>query len=45
MKDQNHKKAIILIPAFEPDQSLLSYVNALQEHGLLDIIIVDDGSG
>lgn len=44
MKNQN-EKAIILIPSLEPDKTLLSYVNELMEHGLKDIIIVDDGSG
>ncbi|HHV11709.1 MAG TPA: glycosyltransferase [Clostridiales bacterium] len=36
---------IILIPSLEPDSRLLTYVQELQEHGLTDIIIVDDGSG
>lgn len=41
MKSEN----IILIPSLEPDIRLLSYVQELQEYGLTDIIIVDDGSG
>ena len=45
MKNLNNEKAIILIPSLEPDKKLLSYVNELKEHGLTDIIIVDDGSG
>lgn len=36
---------IILIPAFEPKEKLLSYVQELNSYGLMDIIIVDDGSG
>ncbi len=38
-------KNIILIPSLEPDNRLLTYVQELQEYGLTDIIIVDDGSG
>lgn len=45
MKNQNDEKAIILIPSLEPDEKLLLYVNELKEHGLTDVIIVDDGSG
>lgn len=36
---------IILIPAFEPDINLLTYVRELQQYGLKNIIVVDDGSG
>ncbi|MHA0856964.1 GtrA family protein [Paenibacillus sp. CMAA1364] len=38
-------KTIILIPALEPDEKLLSYVQNLRDYGLMNIIIVDDGSG
>lgn len=38
-------KNIILIPSLEPDVRLIDYVLKLQEYGLTDIIIVDDGSG
>ncbi|MCM3128618.1 glycosyltransferase [Paenibacillus provencensis] len=36
---------IILIPSFEPDERLLSYVHQLREYKLNHIVIVDDGSG
>jgi dolichol-phosphate mannosyltransferase len=45
MKNQNNEKVIILIPSLEPDKNLLSYVNEMKACGLIDIIIVDDGSG
>ncbi|HCX62795.1 MAG TPA: dolichol-phosphate mannosyltransferase [Clostridiales bacterium] len=45
MKNHNNEKAIILIPSLEPDRKLLAYVNELKEHGLTDVIIIDDGSG
>lgn len=35
----------ILIPSYEPDERLLSYVNELKKCKLTHIIIVDDGSG
>jgi len=38
-------ETIILIPSLEPDERLLSYVQRLREYGLMNIIIVDDGSG
>lgn len=38
-------EAIILIPSLEPDEKLLSYVQQLRKYGLMNIIIVDDGSG
>ena len=39
------KSRIILIPAYEPDYRLISYVKELHGHGLNDIVIVNDGSG
>ena len=45
MKSQNNKKVLILIPSLEPDIKLVSYVNKMKECGLINIIIVDDGSG
>lgn len=39
------KNRIILIPAYEPDSRLISYVKELNGHGLHDIVIVNDGSG
>lgn len=36
---------IILIPSLEPDERLLTYVQQLRDYGLIDIVIVDDGSG
>lgn len=38
-------ETIILIPSLEPDERLLSYVQELREYGLMNIVIVDDGSG
>ncbi|WP_372629176.1 GtrA family protein [Cohnella sp.] len=38
-------ETIILIPSLEPDEKLLSYVEQLKEYFLLNIVIVDDGSG
>ncbi|MFS0917770.1 glycosyltransferase [Brevibacillus sp. 179-C 1.1 NHS] len=37
-------ETIILIPSLEPDDRLLSYVQQLRKYGLMNIIIVDDGS-
>ncbi|MCR4796910.1 MAG: bifunctional glycosyltransferase family 2/GtrA family protein [Lachnospiraceae bacterium] len=39
------KKAIIIIPAYEPDHRLKDYVDELAENGFSKIIVVDDGSG
>ena len=36
--------AVILIPAFEPDERLLKLVASLREAGFSHIIVVDDGS-
>lgn len=35
----------VLIPSYEPDVRLLNLIVKLQEYGLGDIVIVDDGSG
>jgi glycosyltransferase involved in cell wall biosynthesis len=35
----------VLIPAYRPDSHLIDLVNELNESGINDIIIVDDGSG
>jgi len=37
-------ETVVLIPSLEPDARLLSYVQQLQEYGLVHIVIVDDGS-
>lgn len=39
------EEAIILIPSLEPDERLLTYINQLQDYGIMKIVIVDDGSG
>lgn len=36
--------AIVIIPAWQPDEKLISLVDALTERGLQSIV-VDDGSG
>lgn len=38
-------ETIILIPSLEPDERLLTYVQQLRDFGLMNIVIVDDGSG
>ncbi len=43
--EKQQGKTIILIPSLEPDERLLSYVQQLREYGLMNIVIVDDGSG
>ncbi len=41
----NHNmKYLIVIPALNPGESLLNYVDALLDHGYSDILVVDDGS-
>ncbi|MFH0842531.1 MAG: bifunctional glycosyltransferase family 2/GtrA family protein [Bacteroidota bacterium] len=35
----------ILIPAFEPDNTLIFLINKMVEAGINDIIVIDDGSG
>lgn len=37
-------RTLILIPALNPPDSLIDYVNSLKDKGLNDILIVDDGS-
>lgn len=37
-------KTAILIPALEPDDKLLRFLNALTDLGLTRIVLVDDGS-
>ncbi|MCD6047464.1 MAG: gtrA [Gammaproteobacteria bacterium] len=41
----NANKPYVLIPAFQPEQSLISLVNELLENQLINILVVDDGSG
>jgi putative flippase GtrA len=41
----NDNKPYILIPAFQPEQSLISLVDGLLENQLLNILVIDDGSG
>lgn len=43
--EEKKGETIILIPSLEPDERLLSYVQKLREYGLMNIVIVDDGSG
>lgn len=38
-------KVIVLIPSLNPDHRLVEYVEELEQVGLEDILIVDDGSG
>src|SRR6478609_1814640 len=35
----------VLIPAFEPDNSLMSLVEALSRSAVAAIVVIDDGSG
>ena len=44
MRNKDNEKVVILIPSFEPDQILLSYINQLITHDFHHIIVVDDGS-
>lgn len=37
--------AVMLIPAYKPDDKLISYVKSLSEAGFNKIIVVDDGGG
>ena len=39
------KDAIALIPAYEPGDGLVGYVDRLAQHGFGRIVVVDDGSG
>ena len=36
---------VALIPAYEPDERLVGYVEQLAQHGFERIVVVDDGSG
>ncbi len=36
---------VILIPAYEPDNVLAEYVEALHKSGFSEVVVVDDGSG
>lgn len=38
------KKRYVLIPAYKPGETLLSFIPALEERNL-KVIVVDDGSG
>lgn len=40
----NFDQIYILIPALNPDKALINYVKDLREHGLGNIVVVDDGS-
>ena len=44
-KVKRMEQQIILIPAYNPNKTLLSFVENLVEHPFLQIIIVNDGSG
>lgn len=39
------KKVSVIIPAYKPDEKLISTLNDLAEIGFSDILVVDDGSG
>ena len=36
---------IVLIPTRDPNIALINLVTGLREHGLRDLVVVDDGSG
>ena len=38
-------KVYVLIPSYEPDEALLQLCEQLEEQGVKDVVIVDDGSG
>lgn len=40
----NKEKISIIIPAYEPDEKLISTISELVENGFHDILVVDDGS-
>lgn len=40
----NYTDYVILIPAYNPDETLLGVVSGLREQGFKDIVIVNDGS-
>lgn len=35
----------VIIPAYEPEDKLIALLNALQQAGILHVVVVDDGSG
>ena len=35
----------VVIPAYEPDEKLITLLHALQETGIRHVVVVDDGSG
>lgn len=39
------KEIPVIIPAYEPDERLMSLLHSLKESSLSPVIIVDDGSG
>jgi len=39
------KRVSVIIPAYKPDEKLISTLNGLVESGFTDILVVDDGSG
>lgn len=39
-----HSDKLIVIPAYDPGDGLISYIDRLKEHGFDHILIVDDGS-
>lgn len=39
------KRTTVIIPALEPDERLIKYVNDLQNNDIKNIIVVNDGSG
>ncbi len=45
MPQQAVKDVAVLIPSFQPDERLLSYVEQLSHEQFAGIVIVDDGSG
>ena len=38
------KQTVILIPAYNPDDKFISFLNQLKENGFNKIIVVNDGS-
>lgn len=39
------KRTVIIIPAYEPSDSFLTYAEALLRHSGISLLVVDDGSG
>jgi dolichol-phosphate mannosyltransferase len=42
---EKNVKIVILIPAYEPDEVLIKYVEDLHKSGFDDVVVVNDGSG